>query len=200
MYANAICEPAYALQHLTCPLCLDFPACRTSDIFLSACSCVGSMYSNESTNDRCMVGRDPTCGLKGSVHSMKSLLPLKLASPTLQTESWPRSPSEHRSTFGKRISLASDGERYPIKTNNHLGLRLSQLLPRTHRDVPIYNERGSPLPGQPYYPDDDIYFHHSPQSQGGESRVHQGRDQYHDSVNQADHHHVCHHLRQSSLC
>ncbi|KAK0110978.1 hypothetical protein ONS95_001359 [Cadophora gregata] len=94
---------------------------------------------------------------KRSVPSMKSLLPLKLLSPTLpQPHIWPSASQDQRSTFGV-IQPTQESSKVQGKTNNPLGLRLSVLPPRqSQRDTPIYNELGSPLPERAYYTSDDI--------------------------------------------
>ncbi|KAL5330509.1 hypothetical protein ACEPPN_000026 [Leptodophora sp. 'Broadleaf-Isolate-01'] len=107
--------------------------------------------------------RGTSNSFKRSVPSMKSLLPLKLLSPTLpQSDIWPSTSEDQRSTFGT-ISSAKESSGVKGKTNNPLGLRLS-LLPRrsSQRDTPIYNEPGSPLPGRAYYTSDDLCFNCSP--------------------------------------
>jgi len=119
------------------------------------------MFSNP--NDDCSTMADRSSktlkreSSKRSVHSMKSLLPLKLLSPTLpQPDIWPSTSQDQRSTFGA-IPSAQDSSRVKGKINNPLGLRLSLVAPgQSHRDTPIYNEPGSPLPGRAYYSDEDL--------------------------------------------
>ncbi len=179
MQSEAICEPAGAAQEdISCPSCLDFESCRTthenpttsatSASSTSPASCT-NLFSNDCSmaeNSCKMLRREPS--FKRSVPSMTSLLPLKLLSPTLsQSNMWPSTSSEPRSNFGTE-TIHQAGQEQPArvkeKTNNHLGLRLSLLPPRAqpYRDMPIYNEPGSPLPGRAYYTNDDICFNCSP--------------------------------------
>ncbi|KAL2065943.1 hypothetical protein VTL71DRAFT_3613 [Oculimacula yallundae] len=161
---DAICEPAGAAKHLSCSSCLDFQICSPSCDFLTTYASLVEMFSNDCTlvdGTPKPLRRETTNSLKRSVRGMKSLMTLKLLSPTLpQSEPWPSSCQGRRSTFGS-ISPSQQISKVPGKANNPLGLRLS-VLPPSHRDTPIYNEPGSPLPGRAYYTSDDLCFCSSP--------------------------------------
>lgn len=162
MLPDAIYEPAGAAHNLTCPSCsFDLQICRPAHDFPTTHAALVEMFSNP--NDDCSTMADRSSktlkreSSKRSVHSMKSLLPLKLLSPTLpQPDIWPSTSQDQRSTFGA-IPSAQDSSRVKGKINNPLGLRLSLVAPgQSHRDTPIYNEPGSPLPGRAYYSDEDL--------------------------------------------
>ncbi|CZT04852.1 uncharacterized protein RAG0_11156 [Rhynchosporium agropyri] len=138
------------------------------------------MFSKDCSMGDGLVRR--TSSRKRSVHSMKSLMTLKLLSPTVpQSESWPSSAcGGQRSTFGT-ISSEMQTSETRGKLNNPLGL---SILPARYsqRDTPIYTEVGSPLPGRAYYTSDDLCFCSSP-SACNEGCVFHEPDRQEDRIN-----------------
>lgn len=96
-----------------------------------------------------------------SVPGMKTLLPLRLLSPTLpELDTWPASEPRKRSTFGTRTG--SDD----FEQSSDIGDRARDSLaarrrPQHNRDTPIYNQPGSPIPSRAYFSDDDIGLNYS---------------------------------------
>jgi hypothetical protein len=93
-----------------------------------------------------------------SVSGMKSLLPLRLLSPSLpEIDVWP----SNRSTFG--MNIASNDEEEIEKSPEHLenedlGTKLDGHRLKSYRDIPIYTEPGSPLLSRVYLTDDELHF------------------------------------------
>jgi len=96
-----------------------------------------------------------------SVPGMKSLLPLRLLSPTLpDINAWPSSTPNNRSTFGMNIT-SYDGDRggisqVQLEDKLDAGLRAGSQRVKPHRDVPIYSEPGSPLLNRAYLTDEEV--------------------------------------------
>lgn len=85
-----------------------------------------------------------------SVSGMTNLLPLKLLSPNPSDNVvWPSSAPFDRTTFGMRLSLKIEG-RCASMTESNGDRPLAQRL-KKNRDIPIYTEPGTPLPGLAYF-------------------------------------------------
>jgi len=96
-----------------------------------------------------------------SVPGMKSLLPLRLLSPTLpDINAWPSSTPNNRSTFGMNIT-SNDEDRggisqVQLEDKLDAGFRAGSQRLKRHRDVPIYSEPGSPLLNRAYLTDEEV--------------------------------------------
>jgi hypothetical protein len=96
--------------------------------------------------------------IKRSVPGMKSLLPLKLLSPTVpEFGLWPSPEPVKRSTFGTRIVSRDLDQSSDIGDRARDSLK-SRKRSRQYRDTPIYSEAGSPIPSRAYFSDDDVSF------------------------------------------
>lgn len=94
-----------------------------------------------------------------SVLGMKDLLPLKLLSPNPSDNVvWPSSAPCDRTTFGMRLSLRIDGRPVSMMEAQR---KPSAQQARRNRDMPIYTEPGTPLPGLAYFDHDDACLQHS---------------------------------------
>lgn len=95
---------------------------------------------------------------KRSVAGMKSLLPLKLLSPTVpQHGIWPSSETVKRSTFGTNIIPRDPDQSSDVGDRARDSLE-SRKRSRQYRDTPIYNQPGSPIPSRAYFSDDEMSF------------------------------------------
>ncbi|KAE9372808.1 hypothetical protein N431DRAFT_467043 [Stipitochalara longipes BDJ] len=101
-----------------------------------------------------------------SVPGMKSLLPLRLLSPTLpDTSDWPSSPPNNRSTFGMDITSNGDQggiSRDRLEDEQDVELKVGSQKLKAYRDVPIYSEPGSPLLNRAYLTDEEVRSSYSP--------------------------------------
>lgn len=93
---------------------------------------------------------------------MKSLLPLRLLSPTMpDTDVCPSSGPTNRSTFGMNIVPTMDAkvgssreeQEDEQSTESRVGTRRSN----PYRDMPIYTEPGSPLLNRAYLTDEEVH-------------------------------------------
>lgn len=94
--------------------------------------------------------------IRRSVSGMKSLLPLKLLSPTLPVlPLWTPPPSSSESAFGPpQDSTYTQQPRLEKKSYEEDEITSSYCsIQLTNRDIPIYSARGSPLPGLTFYDD-----------------------------------------------
>ncbi|PMD32364.1 hypothetical protein L207DRAFT_640162 [Hyaloscypha variabilis F] len=96
-----------------------------------------------------------------SVPGMKSLLPLRLLSPTLpDINAWPSSTPNNRSTFGMNITSYDEDRggisQVQLEEKLDAGLRAGSQRLKPHRDVPIYSEPGSPLLNRAYLTDEEV--------------------------------------------
>lgn len=99
--------------------------------------------------------------IKRSVPGMKTLLSLKLLSPTLpKFDTWPSPEPPKRSTFGTRIVLQDLEDFSSIGDRARDSLR-SPKRSQQYRDTPIYSEPGSPIPSRAYLSEDDVSFKYS---------------------------------------
>ena len=97
-----------------------------------------------------------------SVPGMKSLLPLRLLSPSLpEINACPSLALNNRSMFGMSIvsNDEEDSERPPKQLENEQNLRakLGSHRSKLYRDIPIYTEPGSPLLSRAYLTDDELH-------------------------------------------
>lgn len=100
----------------------------------------------------------PTILSKRSVAGMKSLLPLKLLSPTLpECDIWPSSKPVKRSAFGTKIASRHSDQSSEVGDRARDSLE-SRKRSRQNRDIPVYNAPGSPIPSRAYFSEDDISF------------------------------------------
>jgi hypothetical protein len=97
-----------------------------------------------------------------SIPGMKSLLPLRLSSPSpSETDAWPAPAINNRSTFGMNIALKDGNEdrisQYLLgnRQNSDSGSGPYRLNP--YRDIPIYTEPGSPQLSRAYFTDDELH-------------------------------------------
>lgn len=96
--------------------------------------------------------------VKRSVPGMKSLLPLKLLSPTLpEFGIWSSPDTAKRSTFGTRIVSQDLDQSSDIGDRARDSLK-SRKRSQQYRDTPIYSQPGSPIPSRAYFSDDDMSF------------------------------------------
>lgn len=139
-------------------------ACSTSRrISLQLLHDHAKMYSKDSTmtiERRASSGsRISLAAIKRSVPGMKTLLPLKLLSPTLpEFDTWPSPEPVKRSTFGTKI-VSQYVEYTPAIGDRARDSLQSRKRSRQYRDTPIYSEPGSPVPSRAYFSDDDVGFH-----------------------------------------
>ena len=114
------------------------------------------------SEDFCSAKKHASCQhITRSVPGMKSLLPLRLLSPTLSDiNDWPSSPPNNRSTFGMNITSSDeirDGiSREQLGDGQDAGIRVGSQRLKPHRDVPIYSEPGSPLLNRAYLTDEEV--------------------------------------------
>ncbi|KAF8860000.1 hypothetical protein BDZ45DRAFT_688849 [Acephala macrosclerotiorum] len=100
-----------------------------------------------------------TC--KRSVPGMKTLMPLKLLSPTLPDfDTWPSLESSKRTTFGTRI-VSQDFEEFSEIGDRARDSMISRKRSQQYRDTPIYSQPGSPIPSRAYFSDNDVRFNFS---------------------------------------
>jgi hypothetical protein len=93
---------------------------------------------------------------------MKSLLPLRLLSASLpETNFWPSSTPNNRSTFGMNIGSVDEGEDKrsleELNEDPELESKAKNHRPKPYRDVPIYSEPGSPLLNRAYLTDQEAH-------------------------------------------
>jgi hypothetical protein len=97
-----------------------------------------------------------------SVPGMKSLLPLRLLSPTVpEINVWPSSRPTNRSTFGMNVvPNVNDGDENSREEPENEQSSVSRVeVPRLnpYRDIPIYTEPGSPLLNRAYLTDEEVH-------------------------------------------
>lgn len=147
---------------------LSFPrqlACPTSRrISLQQLQKRAKMYSKEQSTmerSRSSASRASFGAHKRSVPGMKTLMPLKLLSPTLpEFDTWPSLEPSKRTTFGTRIA-SQDFEEFSEIGDRARDSMISRKRSQQYRDTPIYSEPGSPIPSRAYFSDDDVCFNFS---------------------------------------
>lgn len=117
--------------------------------------------------------------VKRSVPGMKSLMPLKLLSPTAsELGTWPSPEPIKRSTFGTETGSLDCKQSSNIGNRARDSLKSPKML-QQYRDTPIYNQPGSPIPSRAYYLHDDVSFNCSqPASMCDTNRVIQELSSY----------------------
>jgi hypothetical protein len=113
--------------------------------------------------DFCSAKKHASCHhITRSVPGMKSLLPLRLLSPTLpEINVWPSSAPNNRSTFGMNIAPTVEDEygnlREQMENEQDSDHRVEAHRRKPHRDIPIYTEPGSPLLNRAYLTDEEVH-------------------------------------------
>jgi hypothetical protein len=123
-----------------------------------------TMHSIEqpTLEDFCSSKKHASYHITRSVLGMKSLLPLRLLSPSLPEIAWPSLALNNRSTFGMNIvsNDEENSERSPEQLENEhdSGTKLGGHRSKLYRDIPIYTEPGSPLLSRAYLTDDELHY------------------------------------------
>jgi len=113
--------------------------------------------------DICSAKKHASCHhITRSVSGMKSLLPLRLLSPTLpDINVWPSSTPNNRSTFGMDITSNDEDHngisREQLNDEQDADIRVGSQRLKPYRDVPIYSEPGSPLLNRAYLTDEEVH-------------------------------------------
>jgi hypothetical protein len=124
-----------------------------------------TMHTTEQSTfeDFCSAKKHASCHhITRSVPGMKNLLPLRLLSPTLpEINAWPPSAPHNRSTFGmdpvQNIEDRDGTSREQMEGEQELVSKFENHRLKSHRDIPIYTEPGSPLLNRAYLTDEEVH-------------------------------------------
>lgn len=177
-YANSFLQRAHSLYHRACPSYFSYEhSCASSRSVSTMPSC-----SSSSSSSDYQVKRTPSItsiassqgssqssqSSRRSVKVMKTLLPLKLTSPSLQEDRSSTPPPVQRPAFRFSVSppdtLTSILQRRAAKCPQSFASTSAKISPAKakYRDTPVYTEVGSPQPDQAYFTKQDVCSSCSP--------------------------------------